>query len=876
MDLTGLTTEEVKERASRGEINSVEQVVSRTYKDIIFKNAFTAFNVILFALGAILISFGEYINALAATFVIVLSVTVATVQEVRAKRRLDKIALLMRPKVTVIRDSEESVIDQSEVVKDDIIKLSSGDQALVDGELLESEYLEMDESLLTGESHTVRKKAGDRIFSGSYCVTGIGYYRVDAFGESTFASEMLSSAKQFKKKKTPLQIETTAVTELLVVISIIFMILMIIINLFKQFDSSVLVTTIVNNAVIVLNIVPVALLLLIVIAYMVSAVRVADTGVLLQNSNSIEALSHVNVVCMDKTGTITTNRLRYRESIQYMDDADEIAKLFANTTGSRNRTVEALIDELGELEMEPIDEIRFTSERKYSAVKVMYNGKPITIYSGAYPALKDNIDREDVKDVIDSYAKMGYRTLLLTIGPDCDMYTGDDEPFIPELKVVSVIAIEDEVREDCKETLSVFMENDMEIKVISGDDPATVDAMFTIAKIPGERKIISGDELDALKGEEKEKAILEYNIFGRMKPNHKEEIVNTLKRNGKYVAMIGDGVNDVKSLKSAQVGVALESGAGAARGVADMVLMNDSFSALPRALVEGRRTVSGMRDILKQYISRNFVYAFLVLFIMLILGSLFPTTLFLPTQATFYAFVSVAIPSFLMTLWAKPSKTRGAILPAVLNYTVPMAFSIALLALGIYLFFYLGTQNGFLSHAYIDPDTLYRFGYPQFDSNQAMLDYYAKEGIPIIDRYAEVAARNALLLFVVLAQISQLFFINPVCRFFALDGKVTGNFKVFFLTFFLYAVVGAAYYAVNTTDFAWRFLQITAFPLEYTLIILGLLVAWFFGVRYLMRNNVTSFITRLTEKWYEKALYKVSVKSDEEDNQDVHTVHRHN
>ncbi len=873
MDLTGLTTEEVKERASKGEINSVEQTVSRTYRDIIFKNAFTTFNVILFVLGAILISFGEYINALAATFVIALSITVATVQEVRAKRRLDKIALLMRPKVTVIRDSKECVIDQTEVVKDDIIKLSSGDQALVDGELLESEYLEMDESLLTGESHAVRKKVSDRILSGSYCITGVGYYRVDAFGESTFASEMLSSARQFKKKKTPLQIETTAVTELLVVISIIFMILMIIINLVKDFNSSVLVTTIVNNAVIVLNIVPVALLLLIVIAYMVSAVRVADTGVLLQNSNSIEALSHVNVVCMDKTGTITTNRLRYRESIQYMEDADEIAKLFANATGSRNRTVEALIAEFGEMDVEVIDEIRFTSERKYSAVKVMYKGNPITIYSGAYPAFKGHIDREDVKEVIDSYAKMGYRTLLLTIGPDCEMYSGD-EPLMPQLKVVSVSAIEDEVREDCKETLDIFMKNEMEIKVISGDDPATVDAMFSIAKIPGERKIISGDELDALHGEEREKAILEYNIFGRMKPNHKEEIVETLKRNGKYVAMIGDGVNDVKSLKSAQVGVALESGAGAARGVADMVLINDSFSSLPRALVEGRRTVSGMRDILKQYISRNFVYAFLVLFIMLILGSLFPTTLFLPTQATFYAFVSVAIPSFLMTLWAKPSKTRGAILPAVLNYTVPMAFSIAILALGVYLFFYLGTQNGILDYSYIDPDTLYRFGYPQFESTEAMLDYYTKNNIPILDRYAEVAARNALLLFVVLAQISQLFFINPVCKFFALDGKVTGNFKVFFLTFFLYAVVAGAYYAVDTTDFAWKFLQITAFPWEYTMIIIGLLFVWFFGVRFLMRHNVTSFITRLTEKWYEKALYKVSVKSDEEDNQDVHTVHR--
>ena len=874
MVLTGLTSEEVKERISKGEVNSVEQVVSRTYTDIIVKNVFTTFNVILFALGAILICFQEYINALAATFVICLSVTVATVQEVRAKRRLDKIALLMRPKVTVVRNSAECEIDQSEIVKDDVIKLTSGDQALVDGLLIESEYLEMDESLLTGESHTVRKKQNDRIYSGSYCVTGTGYYRVDAFGDSTFASKMLSSARQFKKKKTPLQIETTAVTELLIIVSIIFMILMIIINLIKHFDSSVLVTTIVNNAVIVLDIVPIALLLLIVIAYMVSAVRMADTGVLLQNSNSIEALSHVNVVCMDKTGTITTNKLNFREEITYSEEADEITKLFANSTGSRNRTIDALIKKFGEEEIKPIDEIRFTSERKFSAVKVMYNGKPITIYSGAFSVLAPYIDRPDTKDVIDSYAKMGYRALLIAAGPDCEMYS-NDEPVIPEnLKVMSVIAIEDEVRSDCRETISVFLDNDMEIKVISGDDPATVDALFSIANIPGERKIISGDELDALEGEEREKAILEYNIFGRMRPDHKEEIVETLKKNGKYVAMIGDGVNDVKSLKSAQVGVALESGAGAARGVADMVLMRDSFSALPRALVEGKRTVSGMRDILKQYVSRNFVFAFLVLFIMLIIGSVLRTTLFLPTQATFYAFVSVAIPSFLMTLWAKPSDVKGAILPAVLSYCVPMALSIALFAVGIYLFFYIGTMNGLLGYYYIDFDTLYRFGYPQFESTEAMLDYYDSNGIDIIERYAETAARNALLLFVTLAQISQLFFINPIHRFFALDGKVTGNYKVFFLTFILYGVVALAYYAVNTTDFAWQFLQIVAFPLKHTLAIIGLLLIWFFGVRTFMHHNIFNFITNLTEKWFQRALYKVSVKSDKEDNQDVRTVHR--
>lgn len=858
MALKGLTSDEVKERVSKGEVNSVEQIVSRSYTDIIVKNVFTSFNILLFILGAILIIVGEPIDALAATGVIILNIIVATIQESRAKRRLDKIALLMRPKVTVLRDDCEKVIDQAEIVKDDIVILNPGDQALVDGVLLEMEYLEMDESLLTGESSTVRKHVNDKIYSGSFCVTGKGAFRVSEFGNETFASKMLSSAKKYVNKMTPLQMETSAITKILMSIAFVFMFLMIIINLIKLNGLGDALSATVKNAVIILDIVPIALFLLIVIAYMVAAVRMADGGVLLQRSSAVESLSHVDTICMDKTGTITTNKLVFKEMKTYCDEeeAKKLIRLFSNATGSKNRTIEAIIAEFGEQDVKALDEIRFSSERKFSAVKVNCDGKDVTLFMGAYPSFENNLDHKDVKDVIDSYSKMGLRTVLITKGPDMKLF--DDEGFVmPSLSVVAVIAIEDEVRKDCRETIGVFLENGMDLKVISGDDPVTVDSLFTIANIPGERKIMSGEELDALSGEEKDEAILRTNIFGRMKPDHKEVIVETLKRHGRYVAMVGDGVNDVKSIKTAQVGVALQSGSGAARGVADMVLVDDNFAALPKALVEGRKTVSGMRDILKLYISRNFVIALIIVLVLFIFGSTLPygATPFLPTQATFYAIASVSIAAFLMTIWAEPSENKGAILPGVLRYVAPMAFIIAGFAFAVYLIFFFLTQNGTIVIDY-SANQLALLGWPVFDTVEEMLTSYGITDVSQlpIERVAEINARNAMLLFLILSGITQLLLITPHFKFFSLDGHLHKDIKPTLLVFLLYGFVALIYGMVAYFDWGIKLVALAIFPANYIVEIVIAVVIWFLVARFLLKSKKLDFLVNITDKWYEKKM----------------------
>lgn len=866
MDIRGLSSDEVLERVAKGEVNSTEVAISRSYKDIVIKNVCTIFNLILFILGSILLLLEKPASAIAATGIITLNIVVATIQEIGAKRRLDKIALLMRPKVTVVRDFQEIIIDQAEIVKDDIIVLNPGDQALVDGKLLEEQYLEMDESLLTGESHTVRKHVGSMIYSGSYCTTGKGHYKVTAFGTEAFASKILADAKKYKNKMSPLQIEISAVTMLLMTVAFLFFTILVVLSILKYQDFDDILKSIVLNAVIVSDIVPIALFLLIVISYMVAMVRMADTGVLLQRSNSVESMSHVDTICMDKTGTITTNRLIFKDMNAFVDlnEAEEVIRFFISCTGSTNNTVNALLNHFGKIKAEAKDEIRFSSGRKYSAISAEFHGTDISIYMGAATVLKNYLDT-DVSECVESYSRQGLRTVVIATSNNPELYENGDCK-IHELKTIAVIAIEDEVRQDCRQTLQVFIDNGMDFKVISGDDPVTVDALFTIAKIPGKRNLLSGDQLDKLSGEDRKKTILETNIFGRMNPNHKEEIIETLKGEGKYIAMVGDGVNDVKALKMANVGVALQSGSGAAIGVADMVLVNDNFKALPKAFVEGKRTVSGMRDILKIYLSRNFLIAFVTFFVLFIFASTFKNgaTPFLPTQASFYALVSVSIVSFLMTIWAKPDENNDAVLPEVLEYAIPTAVIAGIFALVVYVLFYTMTIHGMLDIKYTDYE-LALMGWPSFNGPSEMHEYYKANSFEILERYAEINARNSMLMFCIFQGITQILMVTPYWKALSINKKTHHDIKPTILVFMLCAFVCVTYYVVPKYDWLFKFIPVRDFSYQYDVLIIGFVILWFFINLYVMRSGRLDWIADITEKRYNRKVDEMNFISTRQD-----------
>ncbi|MDR2699109.1 MAG: HAD-IC family P-type ATPase [Candidatus Methanoplasma sp.] len=842
MEPRGLTGEEVRARISEGKVNKFESRVSRSYLDIIVKNVCTTFNLILIIVGAALLYFDEPISALSATGVIALNVLISTVQEMRAKRRLDKIALLLRPTVHVIRNGEETKIDPSEIVLDDIIRLSSGDQAQVDGELITSASLEMDESLLTGESRSVRKHIGDTVHSGAFCVTGSGYYKVTALGEDTLASKMLVSAKKYNRKNTPLQRETSTVTKMLMLTAFIFLLILAAINFLGGGTAKLFAI----KSVLVLDIVPIALFLLITITYMIAAVRMANGGVLLQNSNSVESMSHVDTVCMDKTGTITTNNLVYNDMETFVDrnEAELSVRLFVHATGSKNTTVKALEKAFGCEGSVLEEEVQFSSERKYSAVRISYGGTSRSLFVGAWSVLKDHVGNTDITERISELSRKGLRTVVLCGGPGSEIYSGD-EPVIPKLELIALISIRDEVRPDCRAIIEDFQKSGMDLKVISGDDPETVNALFSLAEIPGDRRIISGDELAALSEKEFEEAALGTNIFGRMKPEQKEMVVASLKKNGRYVAMVGDGVNDVRSLKAANVGIALQSGSGAARGVADMVLVDDRFSALPKAIVEGKRTVTGMRDILRLYLTRNFVLAAVVGVLLLALGRV-PM---LPVHNAFYALASVSFAAFFMAIWARPSNNRTLILPGVLRFSIPMAVLIAGFGFGIYAVFLFCTGNGSFDLGY----DFYHSMYEGYDGPSMWSDWNGFWEHMSLDgeRYEDVTARNAMLIFLMLAGIAQLFFIYPLARFYSVGGEVSRDLKPTLLALLLFGLVALVYLVPQV---AVEVASLALFPPAYHLLILGFVAVWFLSAVLFLKSRFMRKVSDAAESAYRRSL----------------------
>ena len=827
----GLTSAEVRERIAAGQVNSSKQRTSRSYGEIVVKNVCTGFNLLLFILGAAFIVLGilqndkgQFLNALATVGIIVMNILIATAQEIKAKRRLDRIALLLRPKVTVVRDGIEVVIDQADVVKDDVVVLRSGDQALVDGDLTFDDYLEMDESLLTGESRTVRKRSGERIYSGSFCVAGEGTYRVDAFGQDSFASQMLASARRHVDKKTPLQMETNTITVMLMVLAAVYIVFNIVYTLIFGRSADDWVGKLLEDSAVILDIVPIALFLLIVITYMIAAIRMADTGVLLQNSSSVESISHVDTICMDKTGTITTNRLRFREEVPLGDDdvRDTVAK-YLGSSGSVNRTYEALKDQYGAVPCETLQEIRFTSDRKFSAAKFVDSGEVRTVFMGAANVLGPRFeDCPQLEALVSDRSSKGYRTLVMG-EHDGDIDIEADGFAIPSLRPIALFVIEDEVRPDCRRIIDEFMEHGTELKVISGDDPVTVDALFRAAGIPGERVIVSGDELSSLQGEEKSERILEANIFGRMRPEQKEEVIDTLKANGRYVAMVGDGVNDVKSLKRANVGIALESGSGAARSVADMVLVKDDFSTLPKAVIEGKRTVSGMRDILKIYISRNITMAILIAMTLIVLGS----TPFNPIQNVYYALLSVSGSAFFMAIWARPSDNSDLILPAVLRYVLPTAVSIAVMGLAVFAAAGILLDNGIISIA----------------ADGSMWNDPTRH----ID---EAYASGLSVLFLTLCGILQLLVVVPYFRIFSADGSRSDDFKPMVLMVLLLVLAFACY----NVDVVVNLMSIPRIPVEQQLLMLALAVVWLGVQRALLKWKALDRIDVIVQKVYRHAL----------------------
>jgi len=698
----GLSEGDIITRRSQGLGNNVTFKTSRTLGQILRDNLFTFFNIVLVILGLLLVVFGAAVEALITSGVLLINVVVASVQEMRAKKNLDQIALLTRPKATVIRESYEQEIEPGEIVWGDLLVVEPGDQIVVDGQVVSQGRFDVDESLLTGESRLVSKHAGDNVLSGSFCVTGRGVYEANKVGINSYANKLTMEARTFTRHLTPLQREVNLVIRVLLGLAAFLGILLIINNIL----SDVTALESIRQASVLFGLAPSSLFLMIVVAYAVGAVRIAKKGALVQQANSIESLCNVDVLCLDKTGTLTTNRLKLDEIRSYIQPENSPSKKnlpqllgdFCRSTTVQNRTSEAILEAYPGQARQVRQEVPFSSQLGWSAVAFEEEERPVTYILGAPELLEPHlVPGFEFGDNIEEWRLQGRRVLLFASHPQIEsLYDGNDEPRLPVgLIPLCLLNFTDELRPEASETLQGFAEAGIQLKFISGDNPDTVAALVRqTGLVAEERSIEAMSGLELLKMDEVgfATAVARTTVFGRITPRQKEQIIMALREQGHYVAMTGDGVNDVLALKRANLGIAMCSGSQAARNVADMVLLDDSFGVLPEAFLEGQRIMSGMENILRLYLSRILILGVLIAAIGFV-GAGFPFT---PRQNAIISVITLSIPCLCLALWARPNPViRVSMIRKLAHFIIPAAITVAVVGISVYLLFLVRTGNTF-------------------------------------------------------------------------------------------------------------------------------------------------------------------------------------
>ena len=680
--LRGLGDTEVAERKARGEVNLVAPSISRSYTRILFENAFTPINVMLFAISVVLVAIGLFGDAVMTAGLVLMNVVVGMFQEGRAKRRLDQIYLLARPRATVLRNGEEVALAPGEIVRDDLVLLTTGDEIQVDGLVVEAWDFGVDESLLTGESELVPKQRGDRIYSGAFCMTGRAVFRADRVGAESFAQQITAKARTFRSVRTPLQREVSLII-LGMALTVTVLSILVTSSLISFYGHLPLEET-VRAAAVIVALVPQGLAFMVTVTYAMAAVRIAGTGALVQRMNAVESMSHVDVLCTDKTGTLTTNQLKL-EALQPIEtDETELRALlgsFAASVTVPNRTLAAVRDALPAEARGVRLEVPFDSAKKWSALA--FEEEDAVYVLGAPEVLEPWLTaRDGSREAVERWVARGLRVLLFARTPRAEGETAIEAGNLPgPLTPLGLIVLSDVLRTEAAATVARFAAAGIRLKVLSGDHPETVSSLARQAGIDDGGQPVSGSDLDALDESHLAATAEEASVFGRITPEHKERLLTVLQQRGHHVAMIGDGVNDVPALKRADVSVAMRSGSPVTRSVADIVLLQDSFAVLPAAFEEGQRIRAGMQGMIRLFLARTLSVSLLILATSLSADP-FPTT---PRQAGILALLTVGLPVLVLAAWARPARTPRYLLPSASVFVLPAALTIGL---GSYLVFH--------------------------------------------------------------------------------------------------------------------------------------------------------------------------------------------
>lgn len=648
--MEGLNKKDVEYRVNNGLINNEEIKNSRSLKEIILSNLLTLFNFIHLVLFVLVLTTGSIQNT---TFVvaIIFNIFIGIYQEIKAKIIIDKLKIVSADKVTVVRDGEKKEIVPTEILMDDLLYLKPGDSLVVDAKVVQSDNLEVDESIITGESEVVIKKENDSLISGSIINAGYGYAKVVSINSDTYANKMIKEASKNTDNSSYLMKNINNILKVVTVLIIPVGILLFITQFF--YSNQTYAESVLSSVAGVIGMIPDGLVLLTSISLTVGVIKMASKKVIIQKLSGIELLACVDTLCLDKTGTITDGSMKVMDIIYKDNDKDKINNIIANMVNDYgNATNKALYDYFKVAKDMPIiEQIPFSSARKYSLTK--FENGTYALGACEFISNKKITDYQETLEYLDN----GYRIITLV---KCS------EEFSKEKnKILAFIIIKDNIRKSAKETLNYFKEQDVDIKIISGDNPQTVSNLLKQLSIEDYDKYISGVDLPE-DFRELEKIVNNYKIFGRVTPHQKKAIVAALKKSG-TVGYIGDGVNDILALKESDCGIALASGISAARSVSEVVLTDSDFSILPGIVNEGRRVVNNIERVASMYLVKT-TYSFLLSLLCIFLNHEYP---FYPIQLSLISAICVGIPSFFLAIEPNYTKVKKGFLVKVFRNALP-------------------------------------------------------------------------------------------------------------------------------------------------------------------------------------------------------------
>ncbi|MBN6049325.1 HAD-IC family P-type ATPase [Lactobacillus helveticus] len=655
---TGLTTAEVEQKIAAGEVNKAVDDQFKTNKQIIRENVFTYFNLIFLVLSILLVVVGAYKDL---TFlpVIILNTVIGIVQEIRAKKILSKLNVMNATDIGALRNGKEEQVPIEKLVKGDIVLLKTGDQIPADGQVIKGN-IRVNESLLTGESDEITKEVGDELMSGSFVVSGNAYMQLEKVGKESYISKLTIKAKAMGNSEQSEMVRS--INKLIKWVGIIIIPLGIALFSMSFFVNKMsLYRSIVSMEAAIIGMIPEGLYLLTTIALALSAVRLARKQVMLHDMKSVETLARVNVLCVDKTGTITEPRMSVEKAVpskNYQGDLDKVIGDFAQNMPADNATMKAVHSFFTQNTGQKASSILpFTSVNKYSGV--VFNDHTLLI-GAPEMVLRDQFD--ECQAEFEKYAKTGYRVLIVADYPG--VLTEDDSKLTKPVEVYGYILLTNPIRKEAKATFEYFAKQGVAIKVISGDNPVTVSRVAQQAGIQNSDAYIDASEIPENGYEE---AVQKYSVFGRVKPKQKRKFVKALQKQGNTVAMTGDGVNDILAMKKADCSIAMASGNSAAVQASQVVLLDSNFARMPKVVNEGRRVVNNIQRSASLFLVKN-IFSFLMAIFSLVMVINYPLQ---PSQITLISAFTIGLPSFLLALESNHNRIRGQFIPNILSRAIP-------------------------------------------------------------------------------------------------------------------------------------------------------------------------------------------------------------